>query len=113
MRLAFVSTRTRPNSWRLGLVLWTPDQTPLDGVVEHVEALRYLGCHVTPDAQSLFDVSWRVAAASGAFCTLRESVFDNDDFSIAIKRIVYGVTVLAVLLHGSESWTVRPRDVHP
>ena len=72
------------------------DQTPLDGVVDHVEAFRYVGCHVTPDARSSFDVSRRVAAASGAFCTLRESVFGSDDFSIAIKRIVYGVTVLAV-----------------
>ena len=71
----------------------------------------YLGCHVTPDARSSFDVSRQVAAASGAFCTLPESVFDSDDFSIAIKRIVYGVTVLAVLLYGSENWTIRQRDV--
>ena len=112
MRLALVSVNiSKTKFMAAGAGIVGADQAPLDGVVDHVEAFRYLGCHVTPDARSSFDVSRREAAASGAFCTLRESVFDSDDFSIAIKRIVYGVTVLAVLLYGSESWTVRQRDV--
>ena len=50
-------------------------------------------------------------AASGAFHSLKDAVFHNCDFTITTKRIVYGVTVLAILLYGSETWTPRQRDL--
>ena len=95
----------------IGTGVVNEDMAPLNGTVEHVHSFRYLGCHVTPDARCTYDVSRRIAAASGAFHSLKDAVFYNSDFTIGIKRVVYGVTVLAVLLYGSETWTTRQRDL--
>ena len=83
------------------------------GTVECVESFRHLGCQVTPDGRSTLDVPRRVAAASGVFCALRNVVFTccSADFTLNTKRRAYGVTVLAVLLYGSECWILRQRDL--
>ena len=95
----------------MGVGVVASDMVPLGGTVECVDSFRYLGCQITPDARSSFDVSRRIAAASGAFGTLKKAVFANPEFPIGLKRVVYGVTVLAVLLYGAENWTPRQRDL--
>ncbi|XP_065197534.1 uncharacterized protein LOC135829055 [Sycon ciliatum] len=95
----------------MGVGVVASDMLPLGGTVEYVDSFRYLGCQITPDARSSFDVSRRIAAASGAFGALKKAVFANSEFPIGLKRVVYGVTVLAVLLYGAENWTPRQRDL--
>eukprot|EP00117_Sycon_ciliatum_P028828 scpid28718/ scgid23083/ Putative uncharacterized transposon-derived protein F52C9.6 len=95
----------------MGVGVVASDMLPLGGTVECVDSFRYLGCQITPDARSSFDVSRRIAAASGAFGALKKAVFANSEFPIGLKRVVYGVTVLAVLLYGAENWTPRQRDL--
>eukprot|EP00117_Sycon_ciliatum_P011411 scpid84376/ scgid12902/ len=62
-------------------------------------------------AHSMYPAARRVATASGTFFSLKETIFCNDDFHIGAKRVVYGVTILAILLYGSQNWTLRQRDV--
>ncbi|XP_065176801.1 uncharacterized protein LOC135806533 [Sycon ciliatum] len=97
----------------MGVGVVASDMLLLGGTVECVDSFRYLGCQITPDARSSFDVSRRIAAASGAFGALKKAVFANSEFPIGLKRVVYGVTVLAVLLYdyGAENWTPRQRDL--
>lgn len=87
-----------------------PIVTPV-GPVNAVDRFRYLGSLVTPDGRSSADIRARIASAGTAFARLRPAVFDNRNISITTKRLVYNVAVLAVLLYGSECWTVRQQDL--
>ena len=49
----------------------------------------------------------RAARAARAFGCLRVPVFKNKDLSLATKRAVYRAVVLAVLLYGAETWTMK------
>ena len=46
----------------------------------------------------------------GAIGALKKAVFANSEWPIGRKRVIYGVTVLEVLLYGAENWTPRQRD---
>ena len=46
----------------------------------------------------------RLAQASRAFGSLRDSVFAASDLSLEMKRLLYQSVVLGVLLYGAETW---------
>ena len=53
------------------------------------------------------EVTRRIARAARAFGCLRVPVFKNKDLSLVTKRRVNRVVVLAVLLYGAETWTMK------
>ena len=82
-----------------------------DDEIEMVERFTYLGSVVSSDCDILEDVKCRIARASRVFGCLRCPIFDNSTLSIATKQAVYQATVLAVLLYGAETWTLKAAHV--
>ena len=76
------------------------DLAPLE-VVEH---FKYLGSLVEACGRVVGEVGCRIAQASRAFGSLRDSVFAASDLSLETKRMVYRSVVLGVLLYSAETW---------
>ena len=72
-----------------------------------VQDFTYLGANMSRNGEILREVTGRIARAARAFECLREQVFKNKDLSLATKRAVYRSVVLAVLLYGAETWTMK------
>ena len=58
------------------------------------------------------DVEDRIARASQAFGTLCKPVFQDDDLSLRIKRMVYKAVLLGTLLYGAETWAKMRSATH-
>ena len=69
-----------------------------------VDIFKYLGSLLTRDCTDTADVEARINAASHAFGALRQCLFTSTDISFPAKKMVYEGLVLAILLHGSETW---------
>ena len=76
-----------------------------------VECFTYLGSVVSSDCDILEDMKCRIARASRVFGCLRCPIFGNSTLLIATKQAVYQATVLAVLLYGAETWTLKAAHV--
>ena len=74
------------------------------GSVDAVQNFTYLDANISRDGEIISEVTGRIARAFGC---LRVPVFKNKDLSLATKRAVYRAVVLAVLLHGAETWTMK------
>ena len=75
-----------------GLKLTNDDLAPLElngGVVEVVEHFKYLGSLVEACNGVAGEVGSRIAQASRAFASLRDSVFAALDLLLGTKRMVY------------------------
>ena len=72
-----------------------------------VQDFTYLGGNISRDGEITSEVTRRITRAARAFGCLRVPVFKNKDLSLATKRAVYRAVVLAVLLHGPETWTMK------
>ncbi len=59
----------------------------------------------------MIDVKNRITKACRVFGCLRTAVFNNPTLSIPTKRAVYRATVLAVLLYGADTWTLKARHM--
>ena len=77
------------------------------GSVDIVQDFTYLGANISRDGEITSEVTRRIARAVRAFGCLRVPVFKNKDLSLATKRAVYRAVVLAVLLYGAETWTMK------
>ena len=69
-----------------------------------VESFTYLGTVISRNCNDAMDVDTRLKKASAAFGALRGCVFASRTVSPRAKRTVYVGLVLAILLHGAESW---------
>ena len=90
-----------------GTGLTSDDLAPLDldeGVVDVVDQFKYLGSLVEARGGMVAEVSNRIAQASRAFGSLRNSVFTASDLTLETKRMVYRSVVLGALLYGTEAW---------
>ena len=90
------------------------DTAPLQadgGEIEIVKNFTYLGSVVSNDGDISEDIKRRLAKASHVFGCLRLSIFANSNVSLGTKRAVYQATVLAVLLYGAETWTLKAPHV--
>ena len=67
----------------------------------------YLDANISRDVEITSEVTGRIARTARAFGCLRVPVFKNKDLSLATKRAVYRAVVLAVLLYGTETWTMK------
>ena len=81
------------------------------GSVDVVQDFTYLGANISRDGEITSEVTGRIATAAREFGYLRVPVFKNKNLSLATNRAVYRAAVLAVLLHGAETWTMKA--VHP
>lgn len=98
----------------LGEGLADEDVAPLvveSGEIEMVEHFTYLGSILSSSGDVMQDVKARIGKASRVFGYLRSAVFGNPTLSIPTKRVVYKATVLAVLLYGAETWTLKAEHV--
>ena len=77
------------------------------GSMDVIQDFTYLGANISRDREITSEVTRRIARAARAFGYLRVPVFKNKDLSLATKRAVYRATVLAVLLYGAETWTMK------
>ena len=77
------------------------------GSVDVIPDFTYLGANISRDGEITSEVTRRIARAARAFGCLRVPVFKNKDLSLATKSAVYRAVVLAVLLYGAETWTMK------
>ena len=77
------------------------------GSVDVVQDFTYLGANISRDGEITSEVTRRIARATRVFGCLRVPVFKNKHLSLATKRVVYRAVVLAVLLHGAETWMMK------
>ena len=90
-----------------GIRLADDDLVPLElgrGVAKVVEPFKCLGSLVEACGGIVSEVSCRIAQASGAFGSLRDSVFNASDLTMETKRTVFRSVVLGVLLYDAETW---------
>ena len=83
------------------------------GSVDVVQDFTYLGVNISRDRKMTSEVTGRIARAARearavrALGCLRMPVFKNKDLLLATKRAVYGAVVLAALLYGAVTWTMK------
>ena len=72
---------------------------------------KYLGSMLNRNCRDELDVDVRLKAASAAFGALKRCVFSVKAITARAKRAVYVGLILAILLHGAESWCLT-EDVY-
>ena len=78
--------------------------------LDTVEHFTYLGSCISSDGSVGKEVSARISKARAAFANLRH-LWRQRGISLELKGRVYRATVRAVLLYGSETWSVRTEDI--
>jgi hypothetical protein len=78
--------------------------------IAEVAAFKYLGSYILPNGQCSDEISSRIDAARKVFFQLRKPLWSRHEISRKTKIDVYKYTVRAVLLYGSETWTLRQED---
>jgi hypothetical protein len=86
-----------------------PDAAPLainsSNTVDPVTEFVYLGSKISSDGRSFPDILYRIALAASAMEACNP-VWSQKKLSLQTKLRIYGSCVLAVLLYGSETWTI-------
>ena len=94
----------------VGQTLTPNDVSPLqlgESSIEVGDEFSYLGSNITSDGELKKEVQCRIGKAARAFGCLRQPIFSNSKLSVSTKRAVYQAVVLATLLYGAETWTVK------
>ena len=81
------------------------------GSVEVVNRFKYLGSNILRDGEVTVELDCAIAKAARAFSSLRKSVFQNINLSIATTRHVYKAVVLSAVLYGAETWVLMDQHV--
>ena len=76
-----------------------------------VEDFTYLGSVISSNCSADKEITSRIGKASAAFGQLRERVYLNRSLHLTTKVAVYNAIVLAILLYGSETWTLYSRQL--
>ena len=80
------------------------------GVIAAVDNFTYLGSNITIDSEVANEMGVRLGKTARTFRCLQSSIFENQAFSVRIKRGVYHA-VMSDLLYGSETWVVKSPSV--
>ena len=81
------------------------------GILDIVDHFSYLGLNISRDGEVTVEIGSRIAKASRALGCLKSPVFQDRNFSIAMKRQVYKAVVLSALLYGAETWTLKAPQI--
>ena len=79
--------------------------------IECVTEFRYLGSMIDTSGRCSIDISSRIAAASRAFGSLRQPVFNNHHLSVRTKKNIFNACVVTILLYGAECWVLLQADI--
>ena len=77
------------------------------GDVDLVEGFQYLGSIISNDGELYAELSGWLAKAARMFGCLQQLILANKSLSVGVHRCVYLSTVVATLLYGSETWSVK------
>ena len=80
---------------------------PGDVFIDLVEDFQYMGSCICRYGEMRREISECLAKAARMFGCLHSSIIVNKNLSIDIKRYVYIVTVLPILLYGADTWSVK------
>ena len=102
---------------RPGLAYESGDTSPVlvndkGDTISFCKSFKYLGSRIHWDLCDDDDVLSRLKAATGAFGSLRDSVFNSKFIRPYTKKIVYLTIVVNLLLYGSESWCLTEKLLH-
>ena len=73
-------------------------------VLKTIHRFTYLGCTITSDAKTDWEVDNRLAKSNNAFGRLFNRVWKNNHLKKSTKISVYRAVLLTTLLYVSESW---------
>ena len=88
-----------------------PTITLRGNALEAVEEFSYLGSKVGQTARVDGEVSTRLERTATVYQMWRRKVFRSRSVSKKTKAHVFRVTVMSVLLYGSETWAVTQQDL--
>ena len=94
----------------VGRLISAADTRPVqleDVKVEMGNEFTYLGSCVTSDGDLNREERCRIAKAARVFGCLKVPIFQSNHLSIETNRNVYQAVVLATLLYGAETWTMK------
>ena len=74
--------------------------------VTFTDSFKYLGSRIDCDLRDKHDVCSRIKSATGAFGTLRKSIFENKHISFQTKKVVYVTLIINIALYGAE-WSAK------
>ena len=74
-----------------------------------MKSFTYLGGVITENALSDQDITRRIGLAHAAMRTLN-TIWTAKDITIPTKVTLYQTLVLPIVLHGSETWTLKAAD---
>ena len=74
------------------------------------EALEIVDRCISSDCSVANEVDTRISKARVAFANLHH-LWRQEGISLSLKGRVYGATVRAALLYGSETWSLRAEDL--
>jgi hypothetical protein len=78
-----------------------------DGYIGFSDDFKYLGAIIDHSLKSEAEVNKRIANASAAF-----GIFAKKGVSRRVKGMIYSSLVIAILLYGSECWSVTEELKH-
>ena len=81
-------------------------------VVEEVDSFCYLGSIISSNASLDPEINKRICSAGAAFQKLRKRVFDDRHISLMVKMAVYKISIVPILLYGSETWALSKQQAH-
>ena len=88
----------------------TPSTVVVNGnTVEPVQDFTYLGSIQTSNRNSSSECTRRIGLAAGVMKRL-DLILNQPNLTISTKICIYSTCVLAVLLYGSETWTLTQAD---
>jgi hypothetical protein len=77
--------------------------------IEQVKSFCYLGSMITPDARCHSDIKRRIVLGKDAF--MKRGELMRGELSKNLKKRLVKALIWSVVLYGSETWTMRKKDV--
>ena len=73
--------------------------------IKQVDTFKYLGCTITPDARSEFEIKKRIGMSKSTFNNMK-SIFANKSIHLTTKIKTLKAYIWSILLYGCECWTL-------
>ena len=73
--------------------------------IKQVDTFKYLGCTITPDAKSDFEIRKRIGMSKSTFNNMK-CIFTNKSIHLTTKIKTLKAYIWSILLYGCECWTL-------